>query len=155
VRRAVALLGLVALLASAGTAGASEQHPTLPEIEGEVLCTVCNEPLDMSSGPFADRERAVIRHWIAAGLTKSQIEQKLVDQFGRNVLLSPPTSGFNVIAWVLPIAGGIAAAVVIAFGAWRWSRGRDSGPPDDSSPSSRIEPELEQRLDAELARFDA
>jgi cytochrome c-type biogenesis protein CcmH/NrfF len=155
VRRAVAILGVLAMLAFAGTSAASEQHPTLPEIEGEVLCTVCNEPLDMSSGPFADRERAVIRHWIAAGLTKSQIEQKLVDQFGRNVLLSPPTSGFNVIAWVLPIAGGIVAALLIGFGAWRWSRRRESGPPDSPQPATRVEPDLERRLDEELARYDA
>jgi cytochrome c-type biogenesis protein CcmH/NrfF len=155
VKRAAALLGVLAALAFAGTAVASEQHPTLPEIEGEVLCTVCNEPLDMSSGPFADRERAVIRHWIAAGLTKSQIEDKLVQQFGRNVLLSPPTSGFNVIAWVLPIAGGIAAALVLAFGAWRWSRGRNAGEPPEEPPVARIEPDLERRLDEELARYDA
>ena len=154
-RRAAALLGVLAALAFAGSAVASEQRPTLPEIEGEVLCTVCNEPLDMSSGPFADRERAVIRHWIAAGLTKSQIEQKLVDQFGRNVLLSPPTSGFDVIAWVLPIAGGIAAALVLALGAWRWSRGRSPGdPPSDPAPEL-IEPDLSRRLDEELARYDA
>jgi cytochrome c-type biogenesis protein CcmH/NrfF len=155
VKRAAALLGVLAALAFAGTAVSSEQHPTLPEIEGEVLCTVCNEPLDMSSGPFADRERAVIRHWIAAGLTKSQIEDKLVQQFGRNVLLSPPTSGFNVIAWVLPIAGGIAAALVLAFGAWRWSRGRNAGEPPEQPPPVRIEPDLERRLDEELARYDA
>jgi cytochrome c-type biogenesis protein CcmH/NrfF len=153
--RAAALLGVLAALVFAGTALASEQHPTLPEIEGEVLCTVCNEPLDMSSGPFADRERAVIRHWIAAGLTKSQIEDKLVQQFGRNVLLSPPTSGFNVIAWVLPIAGGIAAALVLALGAWRWSRGRNAGEPPEQSPAVSIEPDLERRLDEELARYDA
>ncbi len=146
---------LFATLVLAAPAVASERHPTLPEIEGEVLCVECNEPLDMSNGLFADRERAVIRHWIAAGLTKSQIEQKLVDQFGRQVLLSPPTSGFNAIAWILPIAGGIAAAVLIAFGAWRWSRGR-GGPPDEKPPpAARIEPELERRLDDELARYDA
>ena len=154
-KRAAALLGVLVAFAFAGTAVASEQHPTLPEIEGEVLCVECNEPLDMSSGPFADRERAVIRQWIAAGYTKSEIEQKLVDQFGRQVLLSPPTSGFNAIAWILPIAGGIAAAVLIAFGAWRWSRGR-GGPPDEKPPpAARIEPELERRLDEELARYDA
>ena len=76
--RAGLVLGiLVAGLAIAGPAVASEQHPTLPEIEGEVLCVSCNEPLDMSNGLFADRERALIRGWIAQGYTKSQIEQRL------------------------------------------------------------------------------
>jgi len=146
------MVAVVAALAVAGPAIASETHPTLPEIEGEVLCVSCDEPLDMSSGPLADRERALIRGWISQGYTKSQIEQKLVDQFGRRVLLSPPTSGFDAIAWVLPIAGGIAAALVLAWGAWRWSRGRRetaTGPAE-----ARLEPDLERRLDEELARFD-
>jgi cytochrome c-type biogenesis protein CcmH len=152
VRRAAVLLVGLAALALAAPAWGSERHPTLPEIEGEVLCVSCDEPLDMSSGPLADRERALIRGWIAQGYTKSQIEQKLVDQFGQRVLLSPPTSGFNAIAWILPIAGGIAAALVLAYGAWRWSRGRRG--PGDGEPT-RIEPELEQRLDEELARFES
>ena len=151
--RTGAVLAFLAVgLALASPAAASEQHPTLPEIEGEVLCVSCNQPLDMSTGLFADHERALISAWIAQGYTKSQIEQKLVDQFGRQVLLSPPTSGFNAIAWILPIAGGIAAALVLAYGAWRWSRGRRG--PGGGEPT-RIEPELERRLDEELARFES
>jgi len=152
VRAAIVVLAALAILASPGPAIASENHPTLPEIEGEVMCVTCQEPLDMSGGPQADRERDLIRGWIAQGYTKSQIEQKLVDQFGRQILLSPPTSGFDAIAWILPIAGGIAAALVLAYGVWRWTRGR--GDPGDGAPP-RIEPELEQRLDDELARFES
>jgi len=153
VTRTPALLVALAALALAAPARASEQHPTLPEIEGEVLCVSCDQPLDISSGGLADRERAMIRGWIADGYTKSQIEQRLVDQFGRQVLLSPPTSGFNVVAWVLPIAGGIVAAFALAYGAWRWSRGRREV--SAAPATARIEPELERRLDDELARFDA
>jgi cytochrome c-type biogenesis protein CcmH len=150
VRPAVVLLVAVAALTVAGRAAASEQHPTLSEISGEVLCVSCDEPLDMSNGPFADRERALIRQWIAAGYTKSQIEQRLVDQFGERVLLSPPDSGFNILAWWLPIVGILAGAAAIGYGVWRWSRGRRE-PPDGTV---RMDPELDHRLDEELARFD-
>jgi cytochrome c-type biogenesis protein CcmH/NrfF len=136
---------------AAGQAAASEQHPTLSEIEGEVLCVSCNQPLDMSNGPFADRERAIIRHWIAAGYTKSQIEQKLVQQFGERVLLSPPDSGFNILAWWLPIVGILAGAAAIGYGVWRWSRGRGGS---SDGPAAKIEPDLDRRVDDELARFD-
>jgi cytochrome c-type biogenesis protein CcmH len=151
VRRLALVAAVAAALAIAGQAAASEQHPTLSEIEGEVLCVSCNQPLDMSQGTFADRERAIIRHWIAAGDTKSQVERKLVDQFGESVLLSPPDSGFNILAWWLPIVGILAGAAAIAYGVWRWSRGR-RGPPGDTA---RVDPELDRRLDDELARFDA
>ena len=149
-RRIILLAALAAALAAAGQAAASEQHPTLSEIEGEVLCVSCNEPLDMSNGPFADRERTIIRHWIAAGYTKSQVEQKLVDEFGEQVLLSPPDSGFNILAWWLPIVGILAGAAAIGYGVWRWSRGRREPP----GGSARIDPELDHRVDEELARFD-
>jgi cytochrome c-type biogenesis protein CcmH len=150
--RIAILAAVLAAFVVAGPAAANEQHPTLPEIEGEVLCVTCDQPLDESTGPLADRERALIRSWIADGLTKTQIEHRLVDQFGERVLLSPPTSGFNLIAWVLPIAGGVAGALALGLGAWRWSRGRRQPP---AAPArARLDPELERRLDDELARFD-
>lgn len=152
-RAAAAIVVLVAALAAGGTARASEAHPTLPEIEGEVLCVTCDQPLDQSTGPLADRERALIRRWIAAGYTKSRIEQKLVDEFGERVLLSPPDSGFNILAWWLPIVGVIAGALALGVLAWHWSRGRRE-PPAGPTPT-RIEPDLERRLDNELANYDA
>lgn len=152
-RAAAAIVVLVAALAAGGTARASEAHPTLPEIEGEVLCVTCDQPLDQSTGPLADRERALIRRWIAAGYTKSRIEQKLVDEFGQRVLLSPPDSGFNILAWWLPIVGVIAGALALGVLAWHWSRGR--GEPPAGPTQTRIEPDLERQLDNELANYDA
>ena len=152
-RAAAAIVVLVAALAAGGTARASEAHPTLPEIEGEVMCVTCDQPLDQSTGPLADRERALIRRWIAAGYTKSRIEQKLVDEFGQRVLLSPPDSGFNILAWWLPIVGVIAGALALGVLAWHWSRGR--GEPPAGPTQTRIEPDLERQLDNELANYDA
>ena len=119
---AAALVGAVAL-AVAAPALASEQHPTLPELEGELMCLVCHEPLDQSNSPFSDRERALIRRYIAAGDTKSEIKDKLVAQFGKQILAAPPDSGFDILAWWLPIAGLVGGALVLGFLAWFWSRG--------------------------------
>ena len=152
-RALAASLVTVSALALAAPALASERHPTLVELEGEVMCLVCATTLDQSHSAFAERERALIRRLIAAGLTKSQIKDRLVAEYGEQVLAEPPKHGFNLLAWVLPIAGVIAAALVLCLLAWRWSRGR-RGPPDDR-PEPPIEPELERRLDRELARYDA
>jgi cytochrome c-type biogenesis protein CcmH len=143
----------VPVLALAAPALASEEHPTLPELEGEVMCLVCATTLDQSHSAFAERERAFIRRLIAAGLTKSQIKDRLVAEYGEQVLAEPPKHGFNLLAWVLPIAGVILAGVVLGWLAWRWSRGRRE-PPDDT-PAPPLEPELERQVDRELARFDA
>jgi cytochrome c-type biogenesis protein CcmH len=154
-RRLVA--ALVAGLALAAPAAASEQHPTLPELERELICPTCHESLAASSSPIADRMRAFIRARIAAGDTKSEIKAKLVDQFGESVLAAPPKSGFNLLAWMLPLAGIALAAGIVGVLAYRWSRTRKAEPAADPSANGhlRLDPELERRVDEELARFDA
>jgi cytochrome c-type biogenesis protein CcmH len=148
---------LVVALAVVAPAAASEQKPTLPELERELICPTCHETLAASNSPIAERMRAFIRARIAAGDTKSEIKAQLVDQFGESVLAAPPKSGFNLLAWVLPLAGIVIAAAVVGLLAYRWSRGRKGEEAGEPSPNGRfsLDPELERRLDEELARYDA
>jgi cytochrome c-type biogenesis protein CcmH len=146
------VLALALALVLAAPAAASERHPTLGELEGEVMCPTCKTTLDQSTAPIANRIRRYISVRIAAGDTKGEIERKLVAQFGPAVLASPSRHGFNLLAWVLPfVALGLGAAV-LAWLVWRWSRRR--GPAATPAGSPPIDPELERRLDDELARFD-
>lgn len=155
------LAALVVALAVVAPAAASEQNPTLPELERELICPTCHELLAASTSPIAERMRAFIRARIAAGDTKSEIKAKLVDQFGESVLAAPPKRGFNLLAWVLPLAGIVVAAGVVGYLAYRWSRGRrgeeEADEPPDPSANGRfsLDPELERRLDEELARYDS
>jgi len=145
--------GLVLVLVLAAPAAASERHPTLGELEGEVMCPTCKTTLDQSTAPIANRIRLYISARIAAGDTKSEIERKLVLQFGPSVLAEPSKHGFNLLAWVLPfVALGLGAAV-LAWLVWRWSRRREAEKPAAAGAAS-LDPELERRLDDELARFD-
>jgi len=140
------------LTALAAPAAASESRPTLAELEGEVMCPTCHTTLDMSSSPIAARMRVFIKQRIAAGDTKSQIESKLVAQFGQGVLAAPPKRGFGLLAWLLPLGGILAGAAALAYGAWRWSSGR--GPTAAAAAGPPLDPELERRLDDELRAFD-
>ena len=142
----------VAALAFAGSAAASETAPTAAELESELVCPVCETTLDTSNAPVALRMKAFIRARIAAGDTKSEIKAQLVDQFGPTVLAVPPRKGFDWIAWLLPLAGLVAGALVVGVLAWRWSRRGSEPPGADNAPP--LDPELEQRLDAELAKFE-
>jgi cytochrome c-type biogenesis protein CcmH len=145
---------LVLALALAAPAAASERHPTLGELEGEVMCPTCKgETLDQSTAPAADRVRHFIAAWIAAGDTKSEIKRRLVAQFGPAILAEPPKHGFNLLAWVLPFVGVGLGAVALAALAWRWSRGRGAAAPATAA-GPPIDPELDRRVDEELARFD-
>ena len=147
---------LLVVLVAAGTAAASEQNPTLAELEDELVCPTCKTTLAMSDAPVAERMRAFIRGRIAAGDTKSEIKDKLVAQFGESVLAAPPARGFNLLAWLVPIAGGLAAVVGVALLARRWSRSR-AGPTREPSADGRrpLDPDLERRVDEELARYEA
>jgi cytochrome c-type biogenesis protein CcmH len=147
--RVLVLFCLAALLA-APVARASEQHPTQAELEGEVMCPVCGTTLDQSESPAAQQIKRVIARRIAAGDTKSEIKARLVANYGDAILAAPPHRGFGLLAWWLPIAGIVAAAALVGFGAWRWSRARERAP----APAP-MDPALERRLDDELRRYEA
>ena len=148
-----ACAGVLATVAS--PAAASEEKPTLAELERETVCPTCNTTLEMSRSPIADRMRGFIRRRIAAGDTKSEIKDALVAEFGDEVLAAPPRRGFNLLAWLLPLGGCALAAVVLATAARRWARGRP-GEAAAHAANGRgpADPRLERRVDEELARFD-
>ena len=143
-------LSLLAL-AFAGSAVASESKPTSAELESELVCPVCDTTLDTSDAPVARRMKAYIRARIAAGDTKSEIKAQLVEQFGTAVLAVPPRKGFDLVAWLLPLAGLGLGIVAVGALAWRWSRVRGEVAPAGGAP---LDPGLERRLDDELERFE-
>lgn len=129
--------------------------PTLSDIADEVVCPTCKVTLDQSNAPVADRMRAYIRERIAAGDSKEEIKAKLVAQFGPRVLAVPQRRGFDLLAWLLPIGAAVLAAGAVGVVAWRWSRAPRSGEvPAEDDGRGTLGPELERRLDEELARFD-
>ena len=155
IRGVIAASLLVALLAAPMSASASERHPTLAELESELMCPTCEQLLELSDAPVADRIRAFVRTRIAAGDTKSEIKSQLVSQFGEAVLAAPPTHGFNLLAWLLPLVGlGVVGGVIGAL-AWGWTRStRESVADDGPSRVEALDPELARRLDEELALLD-
>ena len=124
-------------------------RPTLADLEGEVMCPVCNTTLDQSSSPAARQIEAFISARIAAGDSKNEIKDRLVAEYGASILAAPPKKGFNLLAWFLPFVALIGGALVLALLAWRWSHTREPGP-----PAAPLSPALERRVDEELARFD-
>jgi cytochrome c-type biogenesis protein CcmH len=146
--RPFALLLLAGLL-FIPVALADELHPTLVELEGEVMCPVCGTTLDQSDSPAARQIKRLIVARIAAGDTKSEIKSRLVSEYGQAILAAPEHKGFGLLAWWLPIAGILVAAAVIGTGAWRWSRAREREP-----DGPHLDPALERRIDDELAHWD-
>ena len=149
----VALLALVL----AAPAAASEQHPTLAELEGQLMCPICEgETLAQSDSAPAQQIKAYIQRRVDQGATRSQIKNELVVMWGKRILAAPPRHGFDLLAWLLPIVGVLGGAAVLGVLAWRWTRQREPEPAPQrwSLNGHPLGPDEERRLDEELARFD-
>lgn len=147
-------LGAVALTAAlAPVATAAPARASLMDIENNVMCVVCDEPLAVANSPQAYQERDFIRGLIAKGETKQQIERALVANYGVAVLGKPPAHGFNLTVYVLPPAVLVAGLALLGFALPRWRRrvrARDLEPGPAQASLSQAE---ERRLDEELGRF--
>lgn len=149
-RRCGLLLALVALLAPA--AHAATPRASFNDIEDEVMCVSCNVALNIAEAPQADRERAFIRRLVDEGLTKQQIKDRLVDQYGANVLALPDDNGFGLAAYLVPAAVAVFLLGLAATLLPRWRR-RSGDVIVASGP--RLSEADARRLDEDLARYEA
>jgi cytochrome c-type biogenesis protein CcmH/NrfF len=114
------------------------------------MCTICGTSLQLANSPQAERERAFINRLIAQGKTKDEIKDALVAEYGADVLATPDAEGFDLAVYVLPIAGVLAALVLIGLAARRWRRTAAASP----APAATLDPDDENRLDDDLRRYD-
>jgi cytochrome c-type biogenesis protein CcmH len=145
--RALALV--VACAAVLAAPAWAAEPPNAADLEAELVCPVCETTLDQSNAPVAERMKLFIRDRIAEGDTEQEIKEALVAEFGPGVLATPRKSGFGLLAWALPLAALAAGAATVAVLVRSWSRRRTP-----SAPESPLDPELERRVDEELARFE-
>jgi cytochrome c-type biogenesis protein CcmH len=154
-----AVLAVLAALALAPAAAAGARCPTLTELEPKFVCPTCSTTLDMSNAPVAQRMKEAIRERAERCESEEEITTALVGEFGDRVLAAPPKRGFDLLAWAAPLAGLIGGASLVGAVVWRWSRSRPepgAESPADPATNGRVplDPELERRLDEELAHFD-
>jgi cytochrome c-type biogenesis protein CcmH/NrfF len=157
--------GFLALLASAclaagaclGVAGspaaAAAPVASLPQIERQVMCVTCKIPLAVAESPQADRERAFIQGLIDEGKDEAAIKRALVGQYGQAVLALPSDSGFDLAAYLVPLAAVVVLLAALAVLLPRWRR-RARAPAGAGSPSAALSAADARRLDADLERFD-
>jgi len=144
--RVLLALALLLLLTAA-----AEPKTTLPDVEDEVMCVECRTALNISQAPVADQERAFIRDRLAEGMTKDEIKDALVEEYGPAVLAVPERKGFDLTAWVVPGALVALAALGVSLLARRW---RGTSGPAGGDDGADLDPDDARRLDADLAAFD-
>jgi cytochrome c-type biogenesis protein CcmH/NrfF len=116
------------------------------------MCVTCKIPLNVAQSPQADRERAYIQSLIDQGETQTQIKNALVGQYGPAVLGLPSAHGFDLTAYLVPLAVLAALVVGLALLLPRWRHARAEIAREPSQPT--LDADDAARLDADLARFD-
>jgi cytochrome c-type biogenesis protein CcmH len=138
----------MAMLAWASPATAAQPDWTVAGIEQELMCVVCHQRLDQSNSAFADGMRTTLERWHRQGLTRQQVLDRMVSQFGEEVLAAPPKEGFNLLAWVVPGAVLLLGGAVAVGLAVLWGRSR---PPGGVAGGGDLDADMEERIDRELA----
>jgi cytochrome c-type biogenesis protein CcmH len=149
----LAAIALTSLVATPVARATPKPRASLTDIENDVMCTICHEPLAVAQSLEADQERTYIRGLIAQGLTKQQILNNLVVQYGVNVLGRPPAHGFNLTIYVLPpaiLAVGIGILAVV-LPRWRRRTRAAAAESDDGLPP--LDPVEQERLEQDLSQF--
>jgi cytochrome c-type biogenesis protein CcmH len=153
-RALLATLLALSLIAPQAAALAAEPRASLPDIEDEVMCLECGTALNVSNSAVADQEREFIAGLIADGLTKAQIKDALVEEYGPRVLAEPSDDGFQLTAWLVPVLAALAALALVVLIARTW-RGRGAAAaPGAAGDDAGLDEDDARRLDAELAAFD-
>jgi len=156
VRRAALLLAALLAFAAALPAGAPGAAPrtSLTDIEDEVMCDVCGVPLNIAESPRADQQRKEIRALIDRGLTKDQIKAELKRTYGPAILATPQDEGFDLAAYLVPVAVVLGCVALLAALLPRWRRRPPSGPAAGTGPPPAVSAAEERRLEEDLARYD-
>ncbi len=114
-RFTLAFLLLLILLGAAPVWGQQEvpvSDNEVNEVASELFCPTCEStPLDVCPTQTCKDARELIRAQLAQGFTEQEIKDYFVAQWGPRALAEPPTSGFNLVVWLLPLVAVAVGAV--------------------------------------------
>ena len=109
-------------------------------VASQLRCPVC-QGLSIQDSPseLAQSMRAVVRDQLAAGRTPDEVKAYYVSKYGEWILLAPKPSGFNLVAYLLPVLVVLGGGLVIALAVRRWTGGpRDTSSGADDAPSAHV-----------------
>jgi cytochrome c-type biogenesis protein CcmH len=125
------------------------------DVARELWCPLCSGVrLDACELKACDQMKEVIAIKLGEGEDVESIKTYFIEQYGPQVLGEPPRSGFNLLAWILPVVG----VVVGGFFFWRMTSRMVVRPPDHPSGTTANRPstsddDYDRKLEEELARY--
>jgi cytochrome c-type biogenesis protein CcmH/NrfF len=93
------------------------------DVAKELRCPTCTGlSILESDARFSVQIKDLVKEQVEAGKDKQEILKFFTERYGPWILRSPPKTGFNVLAWALPIGMMLIGPVLIWFFVWRKRR---------------------------------
>jgi cytochrome c-type biogenesis protein CcmH len=152
-----AVLGVVLIVALLIGSGVFSSKPLtraqrVEAIASGIKCPSCEDlSVADSNAQTAVTVRTAIAAQVAAGRTDQQIDDYLVARYGSAIVLTPPTSGWSLLVWILPLVGGVVAVGGLTLFVVR--RRRRGFAPDDEAARAVSDGELDTDVLADRRLF--
>jgi cytochrome c-type biogenesis protein CcmH/NrfF len=129
---------IVAVIVPEGAAGQAYEYAAT-----KLLCDCgCNpQSIKECACGRAEELRVALAKDAAGGKTGDAIVAAYVAKNGTKILVAPPASGFNLIAWTGPAIGVLAATLMIALMLRRWRR-ESAALPHEAAPVPTAEDDV-------------
>lgn len=134
-----------------------EKEKAVTELEALLMAPCCyGGPINQHTSGVATEMKSDVRKMIYSGKTRDDVLAFYTEKYGKRIIAEPETSGFNLLAWLLPpvvvLFGGFLTYVVMRKSTrnkkpelTKQHENGDSGA--DSKWDSVIEDELKQIKD--------
>lgn len=134
-------------LALAPAASAASEEGFSRELESELMSPYCpGRSLIECPSPQATELRLWIQAQEKAGVSRSDVEARLFEQFGDTLLHSPRAEGWGLWAYLVPGLAMLAGGVLVLGFLRRPARAGASAP----APTAGVDPELAREIEREL-----
>jgi cytochrome c-type biogenesis protein CcmH len=140
-------LAILLLLATSPFAMAADRERVKEVGENFICICMCNQLLtgcNHVNCPNSPGMMKEVSELLDQGKSEAEIKAYFVNKYGLTVLSAPPTSGFNLSAWIMPFAVLIVGAVIAVYFARRFrARWAGAAPANvDTADQKRVEEEL-------------
>ncbi len=91
------------------------------DVASQLKCLVCQgESVADSPATLSQQMRENIRQQLQSGKSEQEVIQYFVSRYGDRILLSPPSQGFTLLAWLVPIALLLGGTLLLFVVLWSW-----------------------------------
>lgn len=131
--------------------GASDNSARFNNLGHRLMCTCgCAQLLGECNHvgcPESGRERNELTEAIASGLSDQQILDAFAAKYGATVLAAPPTTGFDLVAWIAPFAVFAAALLGTILLIRRWGGLHGKTQAAVAGEAAAIDPAEQERME--------